>query len=646
MSLSSSTPHVYKDNPSIRISWRAVLFALVAIPLNVYWIAITEMVWTALHFTSASLPLNVVFILCCLLLYNAIVRRVHPGLVFSEGDLLVIYIILATSSALVGYDSLIGLMGVLPHTTWFATPENDWAALFGKYLPEWFIIADQNIVRDFYLGEAEFFEGGYWRGWLTPTLNWAAFIMLLVVLLLCITVILRHPWTEQEKLTYPIIQLPLEMSNPATRLFNNRLMWMGFALAATVDIINGLHYLYPSVPHIPIREGNLGPYFTTKPWSAIGGTAVRLRFFMLGMTYLLPLDLSVSCWVFYWIVKFEQVLGSALALNIPGYPFGGQQAMGALVGIVCVTLFAIHPYLRAVFKKVLLNRGMDDSREPIGYRSALGGIILSSVLLGFFSVQMGLSLWVIVTFFALFLALCVGMARIRAEIGVPEHAMSSVIPQETLIALLGTRTFGPRNLAGLSLFVWFSLNKRNYLMPHQLEAFKIAERSGLSSRGIFWLLLLASVVGLVSAFIIFPATLYYYGAETRAAAMKGIGWGTFNRLASWLQVPRSPDWVSSGFLFGGMVLTFVLTFLRYHFIWWPLHPAGYILAVSGSVGDYWFAILVASTIKWLVLRHGGARAYRRSVPFFLGLILGDYLLACGWALLGVLLNRSMYSVWV
>ena len=469
MSLSSSAPDVYKDNPSIRISWRAVLFALVAIPLNVYWIAITEMVWSSLHFTSASLPLNVIFILCCLLLYNAIVRRMHPGLVFSEGDLLVIYIILATSSAIAGYDSLIGLMGTLAHTTWFATPENDWAALFGRYLPEWFIIADQNIVRDFYLGEADFFEGGYWRGWLTPALNWAAFILLLVVLLLCITVILRRPWTEQEKLTYPIIQLPLEMSNPATRLFNNRLMWMGFALAAAVDIINGLHYLYPSVPHIPIREGNLGPYFTTKPWNAIGSTWLRLRFFMLGMTYLLP---------------------------------------------------------------------------------------------------------------------------------------------------------------------------------HQLEAFKIAERSGLPSRGIFWLLLLASVVGLVSAFIIFPATLYYYGAETRAEGMKEVGWGTFNRLASWLQVPRSPDWVSSGFLFGGMLLTFVLTFLRYHFIWWPLHPAGYILAVSDSVGDYWFAIFVASTIKWLVLRHGGARAYRRSVPFFLGLILGDYLLACGWALLGVLLERSMYSVWV
>ena len=259
------------------------------------------MVWTTLKLTAASLPLNVIFILCCLLLYNGIARRIHPRLTFSAADLLVIYIVLAVSGALTGYDSLVGLMSVLGHTTWNATPENDWSALFGGHLPKWLLLTDPDAVRDFYKGEVDFFEGGYWEYWFTPALNWMVFFILLAFLLLCITVLLRRPWTEQEKLTYPIIQLPLEMSNPGTRLFRNRLMWMGFAVAAIVDIINGLHYLYPSFPAIPVRGIDLQTYFTSAPWNAMGVARIRFRFFMIGMTYLLPLDLSVSCWVFYLI---------------------------------------------------------------------------------------------------------------------------------------------------------------------------------------------------------------------------------------------------------------------------------------------------------------------------------------------------------
>ena len=345
------------------------------------------------------------------------------------------------------------------------------------------------------------------------------------------------------------------------------------------------------------------------------------------------------------IYKAELIFGKALGVNVPGYPFEDQQALGALLGFVCVTLFAIRRHLKAVFRKALSNRGIDDTREALGYRGAVAGIVLGGLLLCLFCLRMGLSLWVIVIFFALFLMICIGLARIRAEMGVPEHGLGHIVLQDSLVRLLGTRAFGPRNLAGLSLFLWFSKPKRSYVMPHQLEAFKIAERMRLSNRGIFWLMLLASVVGLVCAFIIYPSMLYRYGTEGRGGTMKSMGRFTFNQLASWLEVPRSPDWVANGFLLGGLLTTFALTFLRYLFLWWPLHPAGYVLAISSSIADYWFTIFVASTIKWIVFRHGGARSYRRSVPFFLGLILGDYLLACGWALLGLLLDRPMYTVW-
>ena len=645
MSLPSAIPYAHKDEPLKPISWRAVLVALALIPLNTYWISVSEIVKATLRFTTAALPLNVIFILACLVLYSAIARRIHPRLAFSEGDLLVIYIMLAISNALSGHDSLVSLMGTVAHATWYATPENDWAALFGKYLPKWLIITDPEAVRGFYIGEAHFFQEGYWQHWRVPALGWMAVMLLIMCLLLCITAVLRRPWAEQEKLTYPIIQLPLEMTNPVTRLFNNRLMWTGFAIVAILEIMNGLNFLYPTVPRIRFAGIELQTFFTTKPWNALGWAPVRYTPFMIGMTYLLPLNLSVSCWLFFWIIEAERIFGSAIGLTIPGYPFQGQQAMGAMVGYVLVTLFAIRRYLKAVLQKVLFNRGIDDSREPLGYRGVFAAIVLGSVLLGFLGLQMGISLWAVVTFFTLFFIMCVGMARIRAEIGVPEHAMGRVVPQDTLMNLLGTRAIGPRNLAGLSLFVWFTVNKRSYVMPHQIEAFKIAERTRLPNRGIFWLLLLAIVVGLISTFIIFPAQIYRYGAENSASTLMRPGWWTFNRLASWLEVPRSPDWIANGFLAGGLLLTFVLSLLRHHFIWWPLHPAGFVLAISAAVTEYWFTIFITSIIKWIVFRHGGARSYRKSVPFFLGLILGDYVVGSGWALLGLILNRPMYGIW-
>ncbi|MBM3212491.1 hypothetical protein FJZ33_09735 [Candidatus Poribacteria bacterium] len=101
--------------------------------------------------------------------------------------------------------------------------------------------------------------------------------------------------------------------------------------------------------------------------------------------------------------------------------------------------------------------------------------------------------------------------------------------------------------------------------------------------------------------------------------------------------------LGSAFLFGGIFFTFFLAIMRRKFIWWPFHPAGY--AIAFSIDDFWFTILISSIIKWLVLRQGGARLYRRSIPFFLGLVIGEYMVACGWALLGVIVGKPMYVVW-
>ena len=49
------------------------------------------------------------------------------------------------------------------------------------------------------------------------------------------------------------------------------------------------------------------------------------------------------------------------------------------------------------------------------------------------------------------------------------------------------------------------------------------------------------------------------------------------------------------------------------------------------------------TAKWLILKHGGVKAYRRAIPFFVGLVLGEALLGCFWPIVSLVLRSSVYS---
>ena len=53
-------------------------------------------------------------------------------------------------------------------------------------------------------------------------------------------------------------------------------------------------------------------------------------------------------------------------------------------------------------------------------------------------------------------------------------------------------------------------------------------------------------------------------------------------------------------------------------------------------------VLVAWLIKATTLRVGGIRLYRALLPFFLGVMLGDFLVPLGWAVIGLWTGQQMY----
>jgi hypothetical protein len=93
----------------------------------------------------------------------------------------------------------------------------------------------------------------------------------------------------------------------------------------------------------------------------------------------------------------------------------------------------------------------------------------------------------------------------------------------------------------------------------------------------------------------------------------------------------------------GVGFTWLLAWLRMQFVAFPLHPVGYVLCNTYTIRAFLVPFFLAWLAKVLVQRFGGNAGYRRSLAFFVGLILGDIVTQAAWALVGKLLDVHVYQ---
>lgn len=602
------------------------------VPVNVYWVIAAEIRWYVI-LTLNPLFITPVFYLFVLAGLNAIARSRAPKKVLGRGDLVVVYVMLVMSCTIATHDFIINLMSTMGWAAWYATPENRWEELIFPHLPRWMYVWDKDALQGYFYG-GHLYNARTLGVWLAPLAFWSVFILSIGWIMLCLSVIVRRAWIDETKLSFPIVRLPMELvqSDSPSSMIRSRALWAGFALATAIGIINGLHVWYPTIPGIPIRARMLN--LVVPPWSAAAPMWVAWYPFGIGLAYLVPLDVSFSCWFFYLFYKAQAVLGHRAGYGaVVDFPFVHEQGIGAWLAFGVSLLLLYRRYLKRILLSALGGPRIDDSLEPMPYRLAVWGLFAGSFVFCGFWVLAGMSVLWAVAILCVYLLLSLSITRVRAEAG-GQHNVWDLEPMN-LMRLFDSHVIGPANLALASASHWYWRLNRSHPMPSQFEAFKLVQQNGLRLRSVVLPILAAFVLANFAGMWACLDVFYRHGA---AAKCQGFAVWTGGESYGWLSNALDPGFHAEptrwGVVGGAGAFTLLLAWLRTRLSWFPFHPLGY--CMGSELRWLWFPFLVAWVAKWAILHAGGLRLYRRSLPFFLGLVLGDYVTGAVWSLVGVL----------
>ena len=582
-------------------------------------------------------------------LVNSALRCLGPRVGLSSGELVTVYVMLVVASAVPSWGFTMNMMGLIGGLRYYASPENRWSELILPHVKSWLTPTDDVALRDFFQGLPPG-EPLAWRAWVVPLAWWSSFILAVYVVMVCVVAILRKQWVEHERLTFPLAQLPLEMaatgrSGGSSGLFRSRAMWFGFLLPALVLSYNGIQKYTPGMPPfvlhawLPVVPGVLVPNFA-------------VRFEVIGLGYLVNTDVLLSLWFFAWYFMVEKAIFAKIGFTIgpvelysdPGTPTEAYQAFGAVAAYVVIGLWVARKHLRAVFRKALFDAPeVDDSRELLSHRAAVVGLVVGLVYIVAWMSRSGMAVGHAVIFIVGALIAFLGLTKIICEAGLA-YARTPVTPSALTHSILGPAGLGPASVVNLGMALTWSGDTRTIVMTSAATGAKMGDAARVHPRSLFWSMLLALVVALLSSIIAVLLIGYTYGGMNLGSWQFG---GMTNATGAWMTEHASiPEGTTGGMNYGkmcflgiGAALMTALMTCRYRFPWWPIHPAGLAVGLTHPTFHVWFSIFIAWLVKVLVLKFGGISLYRRTRPFFLGMVLGAFTTAGMWLVIDGLTGR-------
>ena len=640
--------------------------------------------WTFyLHSSTLFLDYSVggaVFLLFVLVLvFNGCLRLCWRSAALSPGEMVVVTAMMLVSGAI----TTMGLVGYLvPNITapyYLANPTNQWAEKLWPHLPRWTAPLDKDggtgPIMLFYDGleqQPDIWAGSWspaglwrtlgnlvrvtrampWHAWFRPLMLWAVFLGALYGCMISLMTIIRKQWVENERLSFPIAQVPQELCVSAadpwgpSSIFRRKALWAGFAIPFVLGSLTALHKFYAFVPEVPVvvRLEEIGPL----------PLRLRLSWAVLGFTFLIPNHVAFSIWSLnlaaFAVRSWQRSLGLTMQENLGGYGAARHPVMAHMcTGAMIVFVFSSLYFARRHLKKVLLcavGRGPEGygRREPSSYRTAVLVFVLSFLVMTVWLVQAGLTLFYALAFLMAAMLIFYGLARVVAQCGLAV-TIAPLIPPVFTISTFGGGNFSTTGVVALTQAWSWCSDIRTSVMSSAIHGMYLARKK---ARGLLWTLLLSALVTFVVGTLFTVWLGYRHGAANLAGwffvggPKMTFGWGLREISAS--HGPNFPGhfWtVVGGLLMAGLTMGHRL------FFWWPIHPVGLIISAVGWTDQLWFTIFLAWLIKGIITRVGGNRVLRTARGFFLGMILGQFTVAGLWAIFDTLTGTIDHRIfWI
>ena len=632
------------------LTWRSLLIGVAASAFLGHWSQYAELIIHGTQITLTYPPIGGFFVfLCIYVFFNMLLKPVHRRLALTRAELVIIFTMIVMASGIASIDLAQKLIPMIAGPYYYASAENQYEQLFLPHVAGWLAPSDPRVVTGLYEGWA---FGVPWPEWLAPLAAWSAFTLASYVLMMSILTLFRRQWIERERLLFPLVAVPLEVIEEAPRgrllndFFRNPFMWIGLVIAFGIHFYQGLHGYYPQLPEVVAFNigGKAVPtYAWGRPWSAMGTLRFQFSPLIIGLSFLLTREVSFSLWALYWLSRLEAVVGTMIGLDGittaaggGSFPFPGHQTAGAYLALAAVSIWiARRPLMEMFVSGLTFQKAADEEHEPISYRVAVWGGILSFLFLIVWCNYAGMPVLVAVLVMVVAFGYVTAMTRIISEGGMPWTHEPNWGAHDVLRAIVPFRSISMANWTSVAMLLAFTHDMRVSPMPRIMQSLKISQECDTDDSQLTWSLVIATLVAIPVSYWALLAAGYIHGGVAintyrfvSLARQPGL---YLERVAS---VPlKHTDWLSLGLVGYGAAKLVALSLLRINYLWWPLHPVGYAMSYIVYLAREWLSVLIGWLCQTVLMRYGGHQAFRRYRPFFLGLILGAMLVAGVWLII-------------
>jgi len=585
-------------------------------------------------------PIVVAFYLC-LLLGNALLRRVAPSAAMSGNEILLSLAMVWVAAGVAAWGTVHGVLPglVMPFRLALKSPV-PWAEIV-KDIPAWMVPStdpDSAICADFENGTRTWGTVA-WLPWARALALWAIAFGGLYGLVLSLGAICFRQWARSERLPFPVAQIPLsliEAPEPGARfnrLLSSRAFWIGLGTVVFLGLLRGIHDYYPVVPEVA-RRWTLWQFYLVRPFCYMHPYMFDgyIFFSIIGVTLISPQHISLSIWLAFVLMQVYYV--ASYMLGVPPDSMGWKNWSAQSGG--CIVYLGVLLYVGRVYYADVLrafassaHAAAHDLRRERAW--AWAAFLSCAVIVGWFKAA-GLPLWTCLLLTFLMTLIFIILMRMLAESGLL-YMQLDFRPSTYVVELFHGRGLSHQQAAISMMTTPLCLEQRDHpTLAAHTSMYCNSGPDWRPRRGFFFAIVAAMALAYVAASAAGLLSIYRYGSfhVDRWCTIAPDALGT----PAWHALRMGRSGASFTAATAGAIIVGWLSFMRLHFTWWPLHPVGFLIGITYPGARIWSNVAIGWFLKWGMIRYGGTRMVSVAKHLGIGIIIGEAVIQMFWVLVG------------